>query len=268
MGSGHRQPGQEDKEVLHWVEKNEFSSGPSSFLGDTFTLLSWNVFKGFYEEKLVDIMHSLIVKHQPDAIVLQEAPMYADDSFIKWPKEFQPASLSYVSSQKKIPRVYEFEHTGELTAARMPHLKSSFHLFPKVTDQRHFHQEEYLHRNYIYTQWQTRSGSLGLYNVHLESVSTPLKRLAEVKALYDVIEEHDDDITLIAGDFNTIMGQTLEPAMLFLKKKGFVNGLLPGLQQIVPRLDHVFVRGAKEISTQVLPRVGSDHRPLVARILL
>jgi len=254
------------KKQLHWFEKNDLAAGPSSFIGDTLTLLSWNVFKGFHEHKLVSIMHDLVREHQPDAIVFQEAPMYTDGSFLEWPDEFSPVSLTYISSQKKRPGVYEFEHTGELTAARMPHSKASFHLLPKITNQKHFKDTEYLHRNFLYTQWQTRAGSLGLYNIHLESITTPRSRLAEVHDLYDVVEKNDDDITILAGDFNTIMGTTLEPAMQFFKRKGFINGLKPGIKQWVPRLDHIFVRGAKGIKTTLFPRIGSDHKPAVAKI--
>lgn len=267
MGSRSRKPDERIRKQLHWQEEKYGSHGQTSFAGDSLTILSWNVFKGFYEHKLVEAMSDLIQEHSPDVVVFQEAPMYPDGSFLELPKEFDPASQVYVSSQKKVPGVYEFEHTGEFTASRMPHQKASFHLFPKVTNQKHFDDSEYLHRNFLYTQWQTRSGSLGLYNVHLESVSTPLKRLAEVKALYDVIEQHDDDITIVAGDFNTISGG-LEPAVQFFKKKGFVNGLNSGLKQWVPRLDHIFVRGAKSIKTTVFPRIGSDHKPAIAKIKL
>jgi endonuclease/exonuclease/phosphatase family metal-dependent hydrolase len=225
------------------------------------------VFKGFYEDHLIDTLHHLIRKNQPDVVALQEAPMYKDRAFIEWPAEFQPISFSYVSSQKKPPGTYEFEHTGELTAARMPHQKSTFHLLPKVTNQKHFHDLEYLHRNFIYTQWQTKSGSLGFYNVHLENISTPIKRLAEVESLYECLERYDDDIAVIAGDFNTISGP-LEPALQFLRKKGFINGLKPGIKRILPRLDHILVRGAKNIRTTPLPRSGSDHKPSIARITL
>lgn len=267
MGLRNRKPDERARKELHWHEDNQMAAGPSSFAGDHLTILSWNVFKGFYEHNLIDVMHELIQEHTPDVVVFQEAPMYPDGSFLELPKEFIPASQVYISSQKKIPGVYEFAHTGEFTAARMPHLKASFHLFPKVTNQIHFHDAEYLHRNFLYTQWQTRSGSLGLYNVHLESISTPLKRLAEVKALYDVIEQHDDDITIVAGDFNTISGG-LEPAVQFFRKKGFVNGLKAGVKQWIPRLDHIFVRGAKSIKTTIFPRVGSDHKPAIAKIRL
>lgn len=268
MVSRHRQPDEQMKKQLHWFEQNELAAGPSSFTKDSFTILSWNVFKGFYENKLVTIMHDLVREHQPDVVAFQEAPMYSDGSFLEWPSEFVPSSLAYISSQKKVPGVYEFEHTGELTAARMPYVKSSFHLFPKVTNQKHFNDNEYLHRNFLYTQWQTRSGSLGLYNIHMESVTTPLSRLAEVQALYEVIEKNDDDITVVAGDFNTFMSTALEPAVQFFQKKGFVNGLKPGFKQWVPRLDHIFVRGSKGIRTIVLPRHGSDHKPVIAKILL
>jgi endonuclease/exonuclease/phosphatase family metal-dependent hydrolase len=263
----NRQPDEEMKKQLYWLEKNELAAGPSSIIGNSLTILSWNVFKGYYEHKLLDAMHKLIKNQNPDVVAFQEAPMFADNSFLEWPDEFVPAALSYISSQKKAPGIYEFKHTGELTASRAPHLKSSFHLFPKITNQKYF-TEEYLHRNFLYTQWQTRAGSLGLYNVHLESMATPRSRLAEVQALYDIIEKHDDDITVLAGDFNTFMGSTLEPAVLFFKKKGFVNGLKPGIKQWVPRLDHIFVRGAKGIKTTLFPRVGSDHKPAVAKILL
>jgi endonuclease/exonuclease/phosphatase family metal-dependent hydrolase len=268
MGWRKRSADDQIKKQLHWVEQNDLAAGPTSFSGNSFTVLSWNIFKGFYEGKLVDIMHDLIREHNPHVVVFQEAPMYSDSSFLEWPEEFVPASFSYVSSQKKVPGMHEFEHTGELTAALMPHSKSTFHLFPKITNQKHLRNDEYLHRNFIYTQYQTRSGSLGLYNVHLESMATPLRRLAEAKALYDVIENHDDDIAVLAGDFNTIMSSPLEPAVQFFRKKGFANGLKPGLKQWVPRLDHIFVRGAKGIRTTVFPRVGSDHKPAIAKILL
>lgn len=267
MARRGRQPDYKMIKELHWHEDNS-AAGPSSFAGDSITVLSWNVFKGFYEHKLISIMHDIIREHEPDIIAFQEAPMYPDGSFLEWPEDFPPASMIYISSQKKRPGVYEFEHTGELTASRMPHQQAQFHLFPKVTNQIVFSDLEYLHRNFLYSKWRTKRGTLGLYNVHMESVATPLNRLVEVQALYDVIEKNDDDITVVAGDFNTIMGATLEPAVQFFRKKGFVNGLRPGLPQWVPRLDHIFVRGAKSIKTTILPRLGSDHKPAIAKIEL
>lgn len=265
VGSSHRQPTKQMKERLHWYESNIINTEPKT-LPNSFSVLSWNVFKGFYEHHLLDNMHRLIAKHNPDAIVLQEAPMYPDGSFLELPSQFAQSAQVYISSQKKLPGVYEFEHTGEFTASKYAYVKSSFHLLPQVTNQKHFNDSEYLHRSFLYTQFKTSTGTLGLYNVHLENMTTPRSRLVQVQALYEAVEKHDDDITVLAGDFNTFMSSALEPAVQFFHRKGFVNGLKPGLKQWIPRLDHIFVRGAKSIDTTVFPRVGSDHKPVIAKI--
>ncbi len=254
------------KKQLHWLNRNDKVSGQTSFTGDSFTVLSWNVFKGYGGHKFLDSMHSLVGKHSPDVVVFQEAPMFPGGTFLDWPKSFNPKSVVYVSSQKKIPGIHDYEHTGELVASQIPHLDASFHLLPKITNQKLLHNDEYLHRNFVYLRWNTRAGTLGLYNVHFESMTIPVHRMNEVLALYNQIEKNDDDITIVAGDFNTFMTTALEPALQFFKKKGFVNGLKPGIKQWLPRRDHIFVRGAKSVSTSVLKGMGSDHKPIIAKI--
>ncbi len=268
MGSKHKHLDASTRQKLHWHEENIELPEPHNTISGSFTVLSWNVFKGFYEHKLLANMHELIRDNAPDAIVLQEAPMYPDGSFLELPENFIESCKLYVSSQKKRPGVYEFAHTGEFTAAKTPYTKAEFYLLPQVTNQKHFMDSEYLHRSFLYTQFKTDSGTLGLYNVHLENMATPKSRLIQVQELYKVIEKNDDDITVLAGDFNTFMSSALEPAVQFFHRKGFVNGLKPGLKQWLPRLDHVFVRGAKNIETTIFPRIGSDHKPSIAKIIL
>ena len=79
--------------------------------------------------------------------------------------------------------------------------------------------------------------------------------------------------TIVAGDFNTVMG-TREPAIAYLRRV-FPDGPRPldgptfsGPLGFHANLDHVFVGGrVKAVEVKRLPsRFGSDHYPLLATI--
>jgi endonuclease/exonuclease/phosphatase family metal-dependent hydrolase len=119
---------------------------------------------------------------------------------------------------------------------------------------------------------------LRIANVHLDTAvftrGGPFRaRRRQAEALIDALRAPTEIPTLVAGDFNTWMGEE-EPAITLMRaafparpphddRQPTWTGAL-GLRA---RLDYVFARGVRLIDVRRLPqRFGSDHFPLVARV--
>jgi endonuclease/exonuclease/phosphatase family metal-dependent hydrolase len=100
------------------------------------------------------------------------------------------------------------------------------------------------------------------------------RRQAEalVAALRATAPKRDRVATIVAGDFNTVLGSH-ESAMRYLRRAfpatpdGPDTPTFSGPLGFRAALDHVFVDGVKSIEVRRLPtRFGSDHYPLLATV--
>ena len=132
-------------------------------------------------------------------------------------------------------------------------------------------------------QAQGRDGSpwtLRVANVHLDTSLAITRggpfaaRRRQAHALIDALRTQDDELTILAGDFNTWWGST-EPALNILRSafpqtpRTANAETWRGPLGVHAQLDYIFVRGTIAPKVQRLPeRFGSDHYPLLATISL
>ena len=121
--------------------------------------------------------------------------------------------------------------------------------------------------------WQLR-----IANVHLDTAvftrGGPFRaRRRQAEALIDALRAPASIPTLVAGDFNTWMGDE-EPALAAMRAAFPIRSASQderptwsGALGLRARLDHVFARGVRAIDVRRLSgRFGSDHFPVLARV--
>lgn len=122
---------------------------------------------------------------------------------------------------------------------------------------------------------QTPEGEVTVYVAHLPSVRLGPRGLAansrnrSAEGLGEAIAADPAASVLLAGDLN---GNLLDPGLAPVTEQ--VSRDEHGFRLTFPsafpavQLDHVLARGAEVKELKVLPRSGSDHRPVVARVSL
>ncbi|WP_206444080.1 endonuclease/exonuclease/phosphatase family protein [Nocardioides turkmenicus] len=122
---------------------------------------------------------------------------------------------------------------------------------------------------------RTPEGDVTVYVAHLPSVRLGTRGLAassrnrSAELLAERIAEDPAPRVLLAGDLNgNLRDPGLEPVteQVSREEHGF-RLTFPSALPVV-QLDHVLARGAEVTDLRVLPRSGSDHRPVVARVSL
>nr|WP_260173967.1 endonuclease/exonuclease/phosphatase family protein [Nocardioides albus] len=120
---------------------------------------------------------------------------------------------------------------------------------------------------------RTPEGDVTVYVAHLPSVRLGPRGLAahsrnrSAELLGQAIAEDPAPQVLLAGDLNgNLLDRGLAPVtdQVSREEQGF--GLTFPSAFPVVQLDHVLGRGAEVRELRVLPRSGSDHRPVVARV--
>jgi vancomycin resistance protein VanJ len=122
---------------------------------------------------------------------------------------------------------------------------------------------------------RTPKGDVTVYVAHLPSVRLGPRGLAassrnrSAELLAEAIAADPAPAVLLAGDLN---GNLRDPGLapvteqVSREEHGF-RLTFPSALPVV-QLDHVLARGAEVVDLEVLPRSGSDHRPVVARVSL
>jgi vancomycin resistance protein VanJ len=123
---------------------------------------------------------------------------------------------------------------------------------------------------------RTPSGDVAVYVAHLPSVRVRLpdgfgssRRDESAAALGAAIAAEELDRIVLLGDFNgTLDDRGLAPVTgrMTAAEEGF--GFSWPAAFPIARIDHVMTRAAVPVATWTLPRTGSDHLPVVARIEL
>lgn len=122
---------------------------------------------------------------------------------------------------------------------------------------------------------RTPDGDMAVYVAHLPSVRLGPRGLAansrnrSAKLLGEAIAADPAPAVLLTGDLNgNLRDPGLEPVteQVSRKEHGF-RLTFPAALPVV-QLDHVLARGAEVRDLKVLPRSGSDHRPVAAHVSL
>lgn len=105
--------------------------------------------------------------------------------------------------------------------------------------------------------------SLMVVNIHARLFRSPQQSTEELDHLMQSLPIHEGPV-ILAGDFNTFSQRYQHKTFKYLEGHGFVHIAMDGDQRGRYRsLDHVFVRGLKSMSAQVLSHItSSDHVPL------
>lgn len=229
------------------------------------TVISWNILRNYNRDKIRESLTKIMEEQNPSLILIQEAPVYdksafwEDDLFTGFNVYYAP--LHQVRSQTAF---YNFAHSGQLTLSRYPFTKTETYQLPSVT-RPILGDEHIIKRLALYTQIETEDGrTVGIYNVHLENAAWQSGRKKQLEYLLGIIDQNNDDVVLVGGDFNTFLGG-LDRGVSALEKAGF-DRLLSGFR-LTPRLDHMLVRGSKATGSQ-LHGSGSDHQPVMASLNL
>lgn len=227
------------------------------------TIVSWNILRNYNKDKIRESIKKIMKEQTPHIILVQEAPVdgghnfWDDDLFAGFNVYYAP--LHQVRNQTAF---YNFDHSGQLTLSRYPFTKTETYQLPSVT-RPILGDEHIIKRLALYTQIQTEDGrTVGIYNVHLENAAWQSGRKKQLEYLLGIINQNNDDVVLVGGDFNTFLGG-LERGVSALEKVGF-DRLLTGFR-LTPRLDHILVRGSKATGSQ-LHGSGSDHQPVMAHL--
>jgi endonuclease/exonuclease/phosphatase family metal-dependent hydrolase len=229
------------------------------------TIISWNILRNYNKQKIEKTLKKIKNDHNPDIILLQEAPVYDSSSF--WEDHlFSKFNLYYapLHQVKKQDSFYNFSHSGQLTLSHCPFIKTKVIKLPSLIKSV-LGKDHIIRRVALYTQLTRGNGStIGIYNIHLENVTWPTGRKKQLQYLLDEIKRNNDDTVLIGGDFNTFSGRFFEKGLALLVDAGFENLYNSGFR-LVPRLDYFFIKGAKGVALQ-LKGSGSDHQPIMVKV--
>lgn len=253
---------QDNSNLEKLITVNHATQNSERMSEKTITLVSWNIFKSYYPEKINKSINFLSTTHKPDLWVLQEAhPSLASEQ----------SHANYVSSHKfnESHNYSPFSHSGQLTHSRFAHSSSEVHLLPQVTNYSSWSRStEFLHRVFLYTQITTQSNkTIGVYNIHLENMTTPRGRLHQINHILDIYKQKNDDYVIMAGDYNAFFTKHFESLFKKLDEQGFVNFADPHWR-LTPQLDFVYSKGFKSGEITIVPVNGSDHNPVLAKLEL
>jgi vancomycin resistance protein VanJ len=126
-------------------------------------------------------------------------------------------------------------------------------------------------------QVSTPEGDIAVYVAHLASVRigtsgfTSGQRNETIRQLGQEIDQEKLAGVVVMGDFNgTVSDRSLAPITAGLRSAqgaaGFGFGFSWPAAFPLARIDHILVRGVEPTKAWVLPRTGSDHRPVVAEL--
>jgi len=215
-----------------------------------FTLVSWNIYKGNKEGWEQDL---LLLSKESDLILLQEA--YLTQSLSQF-LETTGYGWDMISAFR-----YKGIHAGVMTLGHTPPRERCA--------QRAYEPLALLPKSSLVTYYPIRNTQQTLLVANIHAINFTLgterytEQLVEIKAL---LVQHKGPI-VFAGDFNTwsdqreaVLDQIIGDERLGLLKVEFASTV----EHLVwgHRLDHIFFRGLKVISAEIIPVESSDHYPL------
>ena len=160
--------------------------------------------------------------------------------------------------------------TGHGILSKYP-LKSDFYLFDKPKDSSLWHKIFFLWRTQHYTDIELEYGKIRVFNIHLEGENKK-DRIDQAKQLKKLVESSPYP-TILAGDFNALMGDLDDPTINIIKSTGLneitSNEFTFPSHSPDKKLDYVFVsEGIKVKHVKVLNTLASDHLPIILEFSL
>ncbi len=226
-------------------------------------ILSWNIYRAHYARRVRKSLLQLLPEY--DILLLQEVPVLPGGAFWQIP-ELASHDLVFAPYHQVRRRssLYPYLATGQAILSRQPMLAARAFDLPTVT--RYTPGRDHIvKRLVVYARFQLEAGrTLGVYNVHLEYVCGPRGRAAQVESMLQIAAGQDDDVVLLGGDFNALLGDRRESWLASLAEAGFREEFAHEPAWL-PRPDRLLVRGAR-LPARFLPGRGSDHRPLGGRL--
>jgi len=235
-------------------------------LGAELTVLSYNVKRAERLRAVAATIERAVEDHRPDLIFLQETPV----ELFRHPqlaKIFAPRSLFFAPFHQidRPDRRYPYDRYGQLIASarlmREPRVIELPTVNPATLGPGHI-----MKRIALYAELPTADGrTVGAVNVHNEPFARRRDRCLQYEAFLRAIDRRAPDVAVCSGDFNPSLSQRGEPGLRLLEAHGFDNAFAHRWRT----LDTCLARGhAGFLSADVLPLVGSDHRPIFIRLRL
>ncbi len=255
----------DERDVQRRVTIND--KNRSATLDHKITIVSWNILRGYNQRKIKTSLSQIIKEYRPEMLILQEVPVREsttfgeDDSFTGFNTAYAP--LHHIGKKTAF---YDFDHSGQLTLSRFRYQNVEVYALPLVARQS-LGKDHLITRIALYTQIEDTDGmKIGIYNVHLENRTGSSGRQYQIRSLLETIEEKNDDIVVVGGDFNTFLGSSLEKGIQDLENRGFKKSFVR--EGILPQLDYFFYRGERirRGSGRQLHGEGSDHQPLLLEL--
>ena len=229
-------------------------------LPSTFTLTTWNIQMGYQQLKLLEDLPSV----NGDVILLQEVPVFTPEStpLFSAQKRHYAYTPDLFATQPDL--FHPFAHRGQITISDTPPTKIQTIPLPNVAPVTpHSPKKLYPVPSALYTQFKTKKGTLGIYNLHLDAFSRPAGRKAQFKKVIEHLKQARNKYYIIAGDFNTFLGR-VELALL-THKLGLRRAKTGGTLKFL-KLDHVLYTNNLKIDAKVIRKKSSDHFPIMAKV--
>lgn len=219
-----------------------------------FTLLNWNVYKGFKEGWKEDFKKLATVN---DILTVQEARLSDDLPYI--------LSESHENWDISIAFRYNGKETGVLTASRIaPEFTCSFRINEPLFA---------LPKTAIVTVYPFSDTEQSLMIVNIHAVNLTFGTGNFKKQLHmaeDVISDHPGPL-ILSGDFNTWNSKRTEILMEFAKRLGLIPVQFPGQNKtriFGKSVDHVYYRELMVMKSEAIKVTSSDHNPLMVTFRL
>jgi endonuclease/exonuclease/phosphatase family metal-dependent hydrolase len=233
-------------------------------LGNEISILSYNIKRA---ERIDEVAASLVAAvdvFRPEVVLLQEAP----PEFVEHAESvFRQRSVFYAPfHQVETPdRRYRFHRYGQIIATSVPMLHHEVIELPTVNAST-LGEGHTMKRVALYVELSIRDGRIaGLINTHYEPFTYPKRRLPQYAAVLERLAERNTDVDLICGDLNPTLGRRSERGMSLLESLGYENAFASHRRT----LDTCFAIGhTKILAAEMLEQRGSDHRPIIVRVLL
>lgn len=233
----------------------------SSFSGNSIKLLSWNIAKNNYQRTWAKDFLSILEKHQPDLVCLQEVSLNKNTKVVLnleimgWdfaPNFFNAIAHNYYG-------ILTASHVRSLTRKSL--LTQSFEPFtntPKVS---------------LITEYSlsVSNQKLIVVNTHAINFVELAKFAMQLQQIEEFVSKQDEAIMLV-GDFNTWNQRRLNLLNQMAARLGLIKTFFTPKDRrkiksflLSPPLDHIYYRGIKikKQSATVLDwAYSSDHKPL------
>ncbi|MEK6963973.1 MAG: endonuclease/exonuclease/phosphatase family protein [Nanoarchaeota archaeon] len=225
-----------------------------------FTLTTWNIQMGYQQSRLREDLPTV----NGDLILLQEVPVFTSKS-----TPLFSAQKSYYAYTPDLftthPNTfYPFVHRGQITMSDVAPIQIQSIPLPHVSPAVPYNKKKiYPTPSTLYTQYKTKKGTLGVYNLHLDAFSRPAGRKLQFKKIAEHHHATQDKYCIIAGDFNTFLGR-VELALL-THKAGLHRAKTGGTLKFL-KLDHILYSSNLKIDAKVVHKRSSDHSPIVAKV--